>query len=37
MVAGFITDSEYFRDQLSDMYQLSDLDREQIHVFRKVG
>ena len=34
MVAGFITDSEYFRDQLSDMYQLSDLDREQIHVFR---
>jgi glycosyltransferase involved in cell wall biosynthesis len=34
LVAGFITDSEYLRDQLTDMYQLSDADRARIHVFR---
>ncbi|HET7193897.1 MAG TPA: glycosyltransferase [Nocardioides sp.] len=33
-VEGVITDSDYLRDQLTDRYQLSDADRERIHVFR---
>jgi glycosyltransferase involved in cell wall biosynthesis len=34
LVAGVITDSDYLRDQLTDRYQLSEADRERIHVFR---
>lgn len=34
LVEGVITDSDYLRDQLTDRYQLSDADRERIHVFR---
>ncbi|HEX2175754.1 MAG TPA: glycosyltransferase family 4 protein [Nocardioidaceae bacterium] len=34
VAAGFVTDSDYMRDQLVDMYQLSEADRERIHVFR---
>ena len=34
LVAGFITDSEFLRNQLTEMYQLSDADRERIHVIR---
>ncbi len=33
-VAGFITDSSYVRDQLTDTYQLSETDRQRIHVLR---
>lgn len=33
-VSGFITDSDYLRDQLTEMYQLSEGDRERVHVFR---
>jgi glycosyltransferase involved in cell wall biosynthesis len=33
-VAGVITDSEYLRDHLTYLYQLSDADRRRIHVFR---
>ena len=29
---GFITDSDHLRDQLTDLYQLSEADRERIHV-----
>lgn len=34
LVAGFITESEYLRDQLTDRYQLSEADRLRVHVFR---
>lgn len=34
IVAGVITDSEHLRDELTEMYQLSEADRERIHVFR---
>jgi glycosyltransferase involved in cell wall biosynthesis len=34
LVDGVITDSDYLRDQLTDQYQLSETDRERIHVFR---
>jgi glycosyltransferase involved in cell wall biosynthesis len=33
-VAGIITDGEYLRDTIIEHYQLSDVDRERIHVFR---
>lgn len=33
-VEGFITDSDYLRDLLTDTYQLSERDRERIHVLR---
>ncbi len=33
-VTGIITDGEYLRDQIAEHYQLSDADRERIHVFR---
>jgi glycosyltransferase involved in cell wall biosynthesis len=33
-VAGVITDSDYLRDQLTELYQLGEADRERIHVFR---
>ncbi len=32
-IDGFITDSDYMRDKLTDLYQLSDSDRDRIHVF----
>lgn len=34
IVAGVVTDSEYLRDNLTEMYQLGEADRERIHVFR---
>jgi glycosyltransferase involved in cell wall biosynthesis len=34
LVEGVITDSDYLRDDLTEMYQLSKADRERIHVFR---
>ena len=34
LVAGFITDSEYLRDQLTEMYQLNEDDRWRMHVLR---
>jgi glycosyltransferase involved in cell wall biosynthesis len=33
LVEGVITDSDHLRDQLTEMYQLSEADRERIHVF----
>jgi glycosyltransferase involved in cell wall biosynthesis len=34
LVEGVITDSDYLRDQLTDIYQLSEADRDRVHVFR---